>query len=670
MRLKKSRLLALGLCIAFLCGRSIPGALARDQHDDNLSTEASFPSEDISSGKVVPLLSTSGPASLIVILVDGRLLALDPNTGAEAWTWDTGSPLVSSAGLTAGGADGAHDGADGSFHATRTLVPGVDGALYAYHHQNDDGDLQLGLQKQPQTIPELVDASPSMMADGSVVLGSRTTSVYLLDPDSGTLVSGFFDVGASPADLPGLIGLGPEEVAGSQEPYAGGKARPLAIGRHVYRLGVSDPATGEERWNISFARVHPLTPQARRAALDWRNMPSVLEDEVTTADPGLLGISVEGHLLLKRRDPSTGRVIWSRRLSAAPVGVYTSDGAAVPLHHGPLRTHSQVVEGQDAIFVSLVEGSLVALPTTHIPGMGQRPSDFVAGSPEGWRGSLAEGSGVSGDPWACPLGYHPVEPALALPPSQQMFLPPGGEPVASQGPFVVLEQGWLHGLTVRAQRIFQEKRWLSMLAALFVGALLYSAGQSLMYFRKPHVDTAVDRDANGALHMEVNFTGTNQQLNDLKRSSRTALEARAGDGPTIRDYTGSGVGNSPDESSSSASSSGKGSGRQKKKGARHPRYSNKRNGLLQQLASQASTASDPDKEEDEESPRFPDEQNGDVLNPRPPIQERDHGGRADAGRQGDLDSGDPGLWQLGHSGVRGHAGRAAGRCEEAAAPVL
>jgi outer membrane protein assembly factor BamB len=90
-------------------------------------------------------LRVCSPSSLIVVLVDGRLLSLEPHTGAEVWTWDTGSPLVSSAGLTAGGADGAHDGADGSFHAARTLVPGVDGALYAYHH-NVDGDLQLGLQ--------------------------------------------------------------------------------------------------------------------------------------------------------------------------------------------------------------------------------------------------------------------------------------------------------------------------------------------------------------------------------------------------------------------------------------------------------------------------------------------------------------------------------------------
>lgn len=69
------------------------------------------------------------------------------------------------------------------------------------------------------------------------------------------------------------------------------------------------------------------------------------------------------------------------------------------------------------------------------------------------------------------------------------------------------------------------------------------------------VDTAIDMDSNGVMHMELNYSGNSQELEGLKKSSKTAVEARAGDGPSIRDYTGSGVGNSPDENSSSSSSS-------------------------------------------------------------------------------------------------------------------
>ncbi len=66
----------------------------------------------------------------------------------------------------------------------------------------------MGAQKQPKTIPELVEASPSMMADGSVVLGSHRTSVYLLDPETGSLVSAFHELGGDLADLSALIGAG------------------------------------------------------------------------------------------------------------------------------------------------------------------------------------------------------------------------------------------------------------------------------------------------------------------------------------------------------------------------------------------------------------------------------------------------------------------------------
>lgn len=78
----------------------------------------------------------------------------------------------------------------------------------------------------------------------------------------------------------GWGGTGGEQLEGKR------RSRLLAIGQHNYKLHATDPRTGEEHWNISFARVHPLTPQARRAALDWRNAPSKLEDEITTADRG------------------------------------------------------------------------------------------------------------------------------------------------------------------------------------------------------------------------------------------------------------------------------------------------------------------------------------------------------------------------------------------------
>ena len=65
------------------------------------------------------------------------------------------------------------------------------------------------LQKLPVTIPELVESSPSLAADGSLVIGSRHTNVYLLDSQTGLLDHMFLDVASLSSDLEGLPGGDP-----------------------------------------------------------------------------------------------------------------------------------------------------------------------------------------------------------------------------------------------------------------------------------------------------------------------------------------------------------------------------------------------------------------------------------------------------------------------------
>lgn len=57
---------------------------------------------------------------LIVSLLDGRVVAVDPSSGNILWTFDSGSPLLSVQQSEAS-PPGVH------------IFPGVDGGLYAYH---------------------------------------------------------------------------------------------------------------------------------------------------------------------------------------------------------------------------------------------------------------------------------------------------------------------------------------------------------------------------------------------------------------------------------------------------------------------------------------------------------------------------------------------------------
>ena len=62
------------------------------------------------------------------------------------------------------------------------------------------------VQKLPVTVPELVESSPSLAADGSLVIGSRHTNVYLLDAKTGLLDHMFVDVASVSSSLDGLPG--------------------------------------------------------------------------------------------------------------------------------------------------------------------------------------------------------------------------------------------------------------------------------------------------------------------------------------------------------------------------------------------------------------------------------------------------------------------------------
>lgn len=50
------------------------------------------------------------------------------------------------------------------------------------------------IQRLPITLPELVDTSPSLTDDGSVILGKRVTRVYVLDRQTGSLLQVMSDV--------------------------------------------------------------------------------------------------------------------------------------------------------------------------------------------------------------------------------------------------------------------------------------------------------------------------------------------------------------------------------------------------------------------------------------------------------------------------------------------
>lgn len=57
------------------------------------------------------------------------------------------------------------------------------------------------LQRLPASVQEVVDMSPSLTSDGAVVLGTRQTTVMLVDPVSGRVIRSFGQDGNSSKTL-------------------------------------------------------------------------------------------------------------------------------------------------------------------------------------------------------------------------------------------------------------------------------------------------------------------------------------------------------------------------------------------------------------------------------------------------------------------------------------
>ena len=146
---------------------------------------------------------SANDSPLLVSLLDGTVQAVARATGESLWSFSSGGPLVRAHARPARGAwdqRGPGDATDAvalrpSRGGPAVVFPGVDGALYTLSSESpnaDSGDeTKAVVARLPVTARQLVDASPSMTRDGALVLGTRTSVVFALDAERGTLLRTF-----------------------------------------------------------------------------------------------------------------------------------------------------------------------------------------------------------------------------------------------------------------------------------------------------------------------------------------------------------------------------------------------------------------------------------------------------------------------------------------------
>jgi hypothetical protein len=71
------------------------------------------------------------------------------------------------------------------------------------------------VQRLPLSVQEVVEGAPSLTEDGGLVVGGRTTTVFLVDANTGALRRAFLEYGGGLAEINNAAGAHPDALLGS-----------------------------------------------------------------------------------------------------------------------------------------------------------------------------------------------------------------------------------------------------------------------------------------------------------------------------------------------------------------------------------------------------------------------------------------------------------------------
>ncbi|BDA47514.1 probable serine/threonine-protein kinase/endoribonuclease IRE1 at C-terminar half [Coccomyxa sp. Obi] len=530
----------------------------------NSSAKQSLPRDPIeqNSAALVPVASLTSQRynePLLVSLLDGSLVAIDQDTGRKLWTYDSGEPLLSASG---------------------NLVPAVDGSLYSMTYEHES----LALQELSINMAQVATLDSELLGDGILVTGNSSGGEYKLDSATG-IASGL---------------AGPEQ---------GDSSGRYLVGWREYVLWGKDSWTDEKLWHVVHRRMYGIGPNQGK-----------LSD--------LTGIEASSNGRLVRRDPASGKIMWDLLLSSPVLGAFLPSGAVVPfkfteVHQVPISTPGTAIAAtpgrffmseQDGVCdeVVLVRQGVKGLYALTSPRdeldkavvMPSEASKFLPVQAE--RGIVPVH--LKENPFGtCPVGEHRVGKLIPQRQSQlAKFLPPSRNisPIREikVGSLAALPPGKASDSAVDNDQVDSSSSgtlmgWWQVGAGALVGACVVGMLTHSYEVGKPRLWTTVDKThaAEGIVTMEMSYTGSQQEARETAQAAlKNELEARAATPQlsTIRDHTGSGIGNDPKENARRA--------RKRWKKLRDPRYSNKMMGAIKESAMEGDSSATGDEEEDEQ----------------------------------------------------------------------
>ena len=355
-------------------------------------------------------------------MLDGTVRAVDRSSGETLWTFSSGGPLVQAHRSGADGSDtrGDTDGVAIRGRTNPTVFPGIDGSLYAYAVDEASADgsgsgaLHGEVSRLPVTARQLVEASPSVTRDGGVVMGTRRSVVFAVDRRTGELLRSFDTDGTvvHGGNDEGFF-LSNDPIAAEPEPTRDA----FYIGRTEYVVRSVDSSTGQERWNVTYGEVTPLTSTEggggggggplflRRGDGDAAGTAGGDADAGSDGSPPRLEWG-PGNAVRASYDGASssgggaGRDAWIAHMPSTPVAAYDGRTGRVVKGGSPFEGGTA---GGD-ILVGAHGGGLFALPSTDggsARGLSlQPPGDSSLGT-VGALVPVAVSPTPSDDDWAC-----------------------------------------------------------------------------------------------------------------------------------------------------------------------------------------------------------------------------------------------------------------------------
>jgi len=255
-------------------------------------------------------------------------------------------------------------------------------------------EVDAGIERLPISLPELVEAAPSMTADGSIILGRRQSKIYALDKHTGQALYVIADAEEELEDhsLRRLQSSVPDDSV-------------LFLGRQDYVVRSLRSDTKAEAWNATFANMFMLNQDSGRTVGDILTMrqrasSSALGPAEQLAEgAGVPQLFVGADNTLRAFDRGTGYQKWIISFETPPVGAFSAYGDGSN-HLAPPRgqrvphepkgylgnaphalDHSHKYRGHmrsgTSVLVGALRGSLYALPADHLILGALHPRPFL-----------------------------------------------------------------------------------------------------------------------------------------------------------------------------------------------------------------------------------------------------------------------------------------------------